>query len=99
MLYSTGSDYGTSMGLNELQTLLRDAVKKEDFDSAIKLRDILAEKVSSGAYSPKGSDSNKRKMKRLSWKGLGTAPWYWMLSDINSLQLFRLKRLRVSILC
>ena len=74
-LYSTESDYGTSMGLNELQTLLRDAVKKEDFDSAIKLRDILAEKVSSGAYSPKGSDSDKRKMKRLSWKGLGTAPW------------------------
>jgi superfamily II DNA/RNA helicase len=65
------------MGLNELQTLLRDAVKKEDFDSAIKLRDILAERVSSGAYSPKGSnsDSDKRKMKRLSWRGLGTAPW------------------------
>jgi len=67
------------MGLNELQTLLRDAVKKEDFDEAIKLRDILAERVSSGAYSPKsdGSDSttDKRKMKRLSWRGLGTAPW------------------------
>ena len=76
-LCSTESNFDTSMGLNELQTLLRDAVKKEDFDSAIKLRDILAERVSSGAYSPKGSnsDSDKRKMKRLSWRGLGTAPW------------------------
>ncbi len=50
-------------------------MKKEDFDSAIKLRDILAERVSSGAYSPDGSDKDKRKKKRLSWRGLGTAPW------------------------
>jgi superfamily II DNA/RNA helicase len=67
------------MGLNEIQTLLRDAVKKEDFDSAIKLRDILAERVSSGAYRPSGDSADKqvdkRKMKRLSWRGLGTVPW------------------------
>jgi len=66
-----------SMGLNELQTLLREAVKVDNFDEAIKLRDELAERVSSGAYSPKGasSEQDKRKMKRLSWRGLGTAPW------------------------
>ena len=79
-LFSTDSESDQAlMGLNELQTLLREAVKKEDFDEAIKLRDILAERVSSGAYSPKskGGDNNteedKRKMKRLSWRGLGTA--------------------------
>eukprot|EP00979_Chaetoceros_neogracilis_P017244 scaffold10194_cov279-Chaetoceros_neogracile.AAC.8 len=75
-LFNTGSDSGTVMGLNELQTLLRDAVKNEDFDEAIRLRDILAERVSSGAYSPQGDgESDKRKMQRLSWRGLGTAPW------------------------
>lgn len=72
---NAGNGYETdAMGLNELQTLLRDAVKKEDFDEAIRLRDILAERVSSGAYSPKG-DNDKRKKKRLSWRGLGTVPW------------------------
>jgi hypothetical protein len=75
-LFNTGSDSGTVMGLNELQPLLRDAVKNEDFDEAIRLRDILAERVSSGAYSPQGDgESDKRKMQRLSWRGLGTAPW------------------------
>lgn len=76
ILQSTGNSYETdAMGLNELQTLLRDAVKKEDFDEAIRLRDILAERVSSGAYSPKGGESDKRIKKRLSWRGLGTVPW------------------------
>ena len=75
ILKSTDSEYETeSMGLNELQTLLRDAVKKENFDEAIRLRDVLAERVSSGAYSPTG-ESDNRKKKRLSWRGLGTVPW------------------------
>lgn len=66
----------SAMGLNELQTLLREAVKSDNFDDAIKYRDELAERVSSGAYSPKGaSEKDKRKMKRLSWRGLGTVPW------------------------
>lgn len=74
---STSPDNEVIMGLNELQTLLREAVKNEEFDEAIKLRDILAERVSSGAYSPStdGGEVDKRKMKRLSWRGLGTAPW------------------------
>lgn len=75
-LFSTEGESSTIMGLNELQTLLRDSVKNEDFNEAIRLRDILAERVSSGAYSPKGDgESDKRKMQRLSWRGLGTAPW------------------------
>jgi len=64
------------MGLNELQTLLREAVQREDFLEAKIFRDALADHVSSGAYSPTGSSSNdKRRMRRLSWMGLGTAPW------------------------
>lgn len=65
------------MGLNELQTLLRLAVDREDFDAASLLRDALADRVSSGAYRVGGSsnDEDRRKMKRLSWRGLGTAPW------------------------
>lgn len=66
-----------AMGLNELQTLLREAVNVEDYLEAKRLRDVLADRVSSGAYKPTGedSDADKRKMKRLSWRGLGTAPW------------------------
>jgi superfamily II DNA/RNA helicase len=62
------------MGLNELQTLLRDAVKEENFDNAILYRDELAERISSGAYTSSG-EVDRRKTTRLSWRGLGTAPW------------------------
>lgn len=86
----------SAVGLNELQTLLRKAVEEQNFDDAVVLRDLLADKVSSGAYKPKKKKKKKnqqqqsgqeeeneeedeeedlRKMKRLSWKGLGTAPW------------------------
>jgi len=62
------------MGLNEIQTLLREAVRNENYDEAKRFRDILADRVSSGAYS-KGEEDAQRKRKRLSWRGLGTAPW------------------------
>ena len=42
------------MGLNELQTLLREAVKEEDFDNAILYRNELADRLSNGAYTPEG---------------------------------------------
>jgi len=64
-----------AMGLNELQTLLRQAVKVEDYMEAKRLRDILAERVSSGAYNSNHNNDDKRKKKRLSWRGLGTARW------------------------
>ena len=67
------------MGLNELQTLLRQAVSTEDYLLAKKYRDELADRVSTGAYRPAGTsdskDIDRRKMKRLSWRGLGTARW------------------------
>lgn len=65
------------MGLNELQTLFRAAITDQKFDEASRLRDILADRVSSGAYRPKGEDKDedKRRLARLSWQGLGTAPW------------------------
>ncbi len=77
------------MGLNEIQTLFREAVANQDYDTASKLSNELADRVSEGAYyNTNGSDSDsddsgnnksamndKRKKKRLSWKGLGTAPW------------------------
>uniref|UniRef100_A0A6V2EIK1 ATP-dependent RNA helicase n=2 Tax=Ditylum brightwellii TaxID=49249 RepID=A0A6V2EIK1_9STRA len=69
-----------SMGLNELQTLLRESVSVQDFDAAKLYRDELAERVSVGAYRPSSANGDEdeedlRKKKRLSWKGLGAAPW------------------------
>lgn len=73
------------MGLNELQTQFRRAISREDMDAAAMYRDELAERIDSGA-SPRaddGADSDRddaeeelrRKRRRLSWAGLGTAPW------------------------
>jgi hypothetical protein len=62
------------MGLNEIQTLFREAVSAQDFDKASKLSNELADRVSEGAYYNHKLD-DKRKKQRLSWKGLGTASW------------------------
>eukprot|EP00550_Attheya_septentrionalis_P006500 CAMPEP_0198286092 /NCGR_PEP_ID=MMETSP1449-20131203/5246_1 /TAXON_ID=420275 /ORGANISM="Attheya septentrionalis, Strain CCMP2084" /LENGTH=773 /DNA_ID=CAMNT_0043983723 /DNA_START=295 /DNA_END=2619 /DNA_ORIENTATION=- len=70
---ATSLERVADMGLNEMQTLLRQAVRLQDFDAATTLRDALAERVSSGAYTTGEEDARKRT--RLSWKGLGTAPW------------------------
>lgn len=60
-----------SIGLNELQTLLREAVAAENYKEAARLRDIIANTLSEG----KLSSDDPRKYQRLSWVGLGTAPW------------------------
>lgn len=74
----------TSMGLNELQTQFRLAIAREDMDAAILYRDELADRVDSSNQSNyyDNDTSNlseeerlKRKRQRLSWAGLGTAPW------------------------
>ena len=75
----------TSMGLNELQTQFRLAIAREDMDAAILYRDELAERVDSSNRYNYIDDNNddgmteeerlKRKRQRLSWAGLGTAPW------------------------
>eukprot|EP00804_Cyclotella_cryptica_P013198 CCRYP_006991-RA/>CCRYP_006991-RA protein AED:0.14 eAED:0.14 QI:318/1/1/1/1/1/2/2747/661 len=68
-----------SMGLNELQTQFRLAIARQDLETATLYRDELAERVSSGAFRSSGEDqqeeSSDRKRARLSWEGLGTAPW------------------------
>lgn len=63
-----------NMGLNELQTLLRNAVKKEDFTEAGRLSDILATRLYGDINSV---DENTRRLRRrkMSWPGLGAAPW------------------------
>lgn len=66
------------MGLNELQTQFRQAISRDDMDAATLYRDELAERVSSGAYRAHDNDTQEdaqRKRQRLSWSGLGTAPW------------------------
>jgi superfamily II DNA/RNA helicase len=79
----------SAMGLNELQTQFRLAIAREDMDAAILYRDELANRVDGnniGNYNDNDNngdgDSNyteeerlKRARQRLSWSGLGTAPW------------------------
>lgn len=64
------------MGLNELQTLLRNAVQKEDFTEAGRLSDILANRLYGDI---RGEEDNKEarrtRRQKMSWKGLGAAPW------------------------
>ena len=67
------------MGLNEIQTLFRNAVSTQDYNMASKLSNELADRISNGAYYNNNNNNNSgidpRKKKRLSWKGLGTASW------------------------
>lgn len=69
------------MGLNELQTSFRRAVEAQDYNQAKILSDFLSDRLSEGAYYYRSSLNNSveedriRKRKRMSWKGLGTAPW------------------------
>jgi len=69
-----------SMGLNELQTQFRLAISREDMDAAALYSNELANRVSEGAYnnnsnSEETEEEMQRKRQRLSWVGLGTAPW------------------------
>lgn len=60
-----------NIGLNELQTLLREAVASENYKEAARLRDAIADTISRSH----SEDEDPRKYQRLSWAGLGTAPW------------------------
>ena len=68
-----------SMGLNELQTQFRLAIAREDMNAAELYSNELADRVSAGAYNSNNKDNTEedaqRKRQRLSWAGLGTAPW------------------------
>ena len=62
------------MGLNELQTLLRDAAQRQDFVEAGKLSDELFVRLYRD--DPPSNDEEKRlRRRRMSWRGLGAAPW------------------------
>lgn len=73
-----------SMGLNELQTLLRNAVQRQDYVEAGQLSDELFARLYQ--YEDRGRDSSSTKSswteeekryrrKKMSWRGLGAAPW------------------------
>lgn len=61
-----------NLGFNELHTLLRDAVGKQDYMEAGRISDIFLERLHGNAISP---DERRSRRRRLSWKGLGAAPW------------------------
>ena len=63
-----------AMGLNELQTLLRNAALKEDFVEAGRLSDLLIYRMA-GDNPPTTDDEIKARRLRMSWSGLGAAPW------------------------
>lgn len=76
----------SAMGLNELQTQFRLAIAREDMDAALLYRDELAERLdrsnnnsnsdsSSEQYKEVEEERLRKKRQRLSWAGLGTAPW------------------------
>lgn len=62
------------MGLNELQTLLRTAVQNQDFAEAAKFSDVLLLRLS-GDDPPLTDEEKRLRRRRMSWRGLGAAPW------------------------
>eukprot|EP00529_Nitzschia_sp_RCC80_P009394 CAMPEP_0113447038 /NCGR_PEP_ID=MMETSP0014_2-20120614/4029_1 /TAXON_ID=2857 /ORGANISM="Nitzschia sp." /LENGTH=768 /DNA_ID=CAMNT_0000338175 /DNA_START=35 /DNA_END=2341 /DNA_ORIENTATION=+ /assembly_acc=CAM_ASM_000159 len=81
---SSSNDDVKNLGLNELQTLLRIAVQKEDFNQASTLSDEMFRRL----YGEEDllsldADDRRRKRKRMSWRGLGVAPW--LIDRLDSL--------------
>ena len=80
---SPGSDDGddTKVGLNELHTRLRDAVLVQDFMTAGQISDTLLYRLHGDELSAMSDDDAQKSArikayrKRMSWKGLGAAPW------------------------
>jgi superfamily II DNA/RNA helicase len=70
------------MGLNELQTLLRDAVQREDYVEAGSLSDQLFVRLW-GTDVAQNPEEKRLKRKRMSWRGLGAAPW--LVNRLDSL--------------
>jgi superfamily II DNA/RNA helicase len=71
---NSNNDNLETMGLNELQTLLRNAVQVQDFVQAGVLSDQLFQRLYSD--QPILDEEDKRlKKRRMSWRGLGAAPW------------------------
>ena len=62
------------IGLNELQTLLRNAARREDYMEAGRLSDMLVRRLNPD-HAQLSEDELSQKRYRMSWQGLGTAPW------------------------
>jgi len=63
-----------NMGLNELQTLLRQAVKRQEFMEADRISTMLVMRLA-GDNPPKTDEELRARKFRMSWRGLGAAPW------------------------
>jgi len=68
------SSASSNMGLNELQTLLRDAAQSQDFVEAGRLSDILATRLW-GDMKDIDEETRRFRRRKMSWRGLGAAPW------------------------
>mmetsp|Transcript_6485 Transcript_6485/g.13778 ORF Transcript_6485/g.13778 Transcript_6485/m.13778 type:complete len:800 (+) Transcript_6485:188-2587(+) len=68
-----------NFGLNELETLLREAVAKEDFLEAASFSDELFQRLYGGnnevAIGDMSPEEKRAKKKRMSWRGQGASPW------------------------
>lgn len=62
------------VGLNELHTLLKDAVEEQDFLEANRISSLMAEQVYSD-YAELSEEEKRNRRRRMSWRGLGAAPW------------------------
>jgi superfamily II DNA/RNA helicase len=72
------------MGLNELQTLLREAAQRQDFREAGRISDILLSRLAVNIEDPpKNAEEKRARKRRMSWKGLGAAPW--LIDRLDSL--------------
>ena len=63
------------MGLNELQTLLREASQLQDFVEAGRLSDILASRLYGEDMKTVDEATRRSRRLKMSWRGLGAAPW------------------------
>jgi len=68
-----------NFGLNELETLLREAVAKEDFLEAASFSDELFQRLygdsSEVAIEDMSPEEKRAKKRRMSWRGQGASPW------------------------
>jgi len=74
------SSIDADMGLNELHTLLRDAVQSQDFVQAGRISDIMwnrlyGDKDRNNIKDASNPDEKRSKRRKMSWRGLGAAPW------------------------
>lgn len=63
------------MGLNELQTLLRQATQRQDFVEAGQLSDEIFSRLYTKEEANMSPEERRVLKRRMSWRGLGAAPW------------------------